>query len=89
MWIQLKAQPSLMLEAQDILRWHNAPVCSVKRRAHGWECYLLECSGISTRPLLLPPELKIEDVRARCEAALVKMGWTQPKGRERDVQSQA
>jgi hypothetical protein len=67
------------VEAQEILRWQNAPVASVKKRSDHWECSLLNRSGISTETFAPPLRYRIEQVRELCEKKLVEMGW-QPGG---------
>lgn len=85
MWIEIKANPSMGLEAQDLLRWGGIPVATIKKRLGEdrpgslpphWECSLLERSGISTVKILLGLDTSREEARGHCEVALEDMGWS-------------
>jgi hypothetical protein len=81
MWSSFKANPGMSLEAQEILRWHNAPVASIKKRRDHWECSLLHVSGISADTHQLPISHTAEEIRLVCEELLVVMGWKKPATR--------
>jgi hypothetical protein len=85
MWTRIGANASVDIEAHDLLRWGGVPVATIKKRLAGddrrglpprWECSLLECSGVSARPLTLGLDLPLSEVKGRCETELKSMGWT-------------
>jgi hypothetical protein len=81
-WSRLQANHGMGLEAQELLRWHGAPVACIKKRNERWECSLLLISGISTEPLFRLLDLDLDTVKQMCEDRLVELGWENPQVRK-------
>ncbi len=76
-WTKIAANAGMGLEAQHVLRWHNAPVCALKGKPQDWRASLLHKSGISANTIHVG-ESSLEDAQKMCEMLLVQMGWERP-----------
>ena len=70
------------IEAHELLRWGNIPVCAVRRRPEHWYCTLLKIAGTSVEVFLLGLDVPLDVVKQRCELQLMDMGWTPKENKQ-------
>jgi len=76
-WVHIAAVAGMGVEAQELLRWHGKPVCSLKPSSDGWRASLLNLDGFGATPLLFGNE-PLMMAKIRCEQQLLLMGWKRP-----------
>lgn len=86
MWTHIKKSLGMGLEEQHLLRWHRAPVCSLKERETHWESSLLRPDGLGITKHEFSGSLS--QVKLWSEEELERMGWKPDRATHPDRETQ-